>query len=59
MASISWTYPADALLALRAREESAAAPTGADMALEELELNYEIEGDRPPWRPLRAAAPHS
>ena len=53
MTGISWTYPADALLALqggRAAEE----PVAAGVAVEALNFNYRIEGDRPPWRPLRA-----
>lgn len=56
MASISWTYPQDQLLALRrqsARAE-AAAPVAEAVAPENLRFRYEIEGDDPPWRPLRA-----
>jgi type IV secretion system protein VirB9 len=55
MASISWTYPEDALLALRAASPGAIAETvAAGVAVEALDFNYRIEGDRPPWRPLRA-----
>ena len=51
MASISWTYPQDDLLALqRAGEE----PVATGLAVEALNFNYRIEGDKPPWRPLRA-----
>ena len=55
MASISWTYPDDALLALK----SAAAPVpdsavAANVAVEALNFDYRIEGDNPPWRPVRA-----
>lgn len=53
MTSIAWTYPEDALLALqrsRAAEESVV----AGVSVEGLNFNYAIEGDRPPWRPLRA-----
>ncbi|TRO95487.1 P-type conjugative transfer protein TrbG [Glycocaulis profundi] len=56
MASISWTYPQDQLLALRrqnARAE-AAAPVAESVAPENLRFRYEIEGDDPPWRPMRA-----
>jgi type IV secretion system protein VirB9 len=55
MASISWTYPQDELLALRAG--GAAAPDGpvaAGVAVEALNFGYRIEGDDPPWRPVRA-----
>ena len=55
MPSMSWTYPEDALLALRPspsamRDE----PLAAGVALEALNFNYRIEGGRPAWRPLRA-----
>jgi len=55
MASISWTYPDDGLLALRggtaATSEEAVA---AGVTVDALNFNYRIEGDSPPWRPLRA-----
>lgn len=56
MAAISWTYPQDALLALRREraEAEAAAPVASGMAIEQLHFGYRIEGDDPPWRPLRA-----
>jgi type IV secretion system protein VirB9 len=50
MASISWTYPEGELLALR-RVETAVA---AGVAVEALNFGYKIEGDDPPWRPVRA-----
>jgi type IV secretion system protein VirB9 len=55
MASISWTYPEGELLALR-REQTAAAeaPVAAGVAVEALNFGYSVEGDDPPWRPLRA-----
>jgi type IV secretion system protein VirB9 len=57
MASVSWTYPADQLIALR--REAAVAPaepllTGPGSVLDQLNFSYRIEGDRPAWRPLRA-----
>ena len=52
MASMSWTYPGDELLAL-ARAE-AAAPVAGGIALETLNFGYRISGDEPAWRPLRA-----
>jgi P-type conjugative transfer protein TrbG len=56
MASVSWTYPADRLIALRGSNATAQAAasvaTGVDIAA--LNFRYRIEGDTPPWRPLRA-----
>lgn len=55
MASISWTYPQDELLALRTGEAAALdQPIAAGVAVEALNFGYRIEGDDPPWRPLRA-----
>lgn len=55
MASISWTYPEDALLALKAAATAAPQPpVAADVTVASLDFNYRIEGDNPPWRPLRA-----
>jgi type IV secretion system protein VirB9 len=51
MASIAWTYPDDALLALSG---TAPAPVAAGVAVDSLNFNYRIEGDNPPWRPVRA-----
>jgi type IV secretion system protein VirB9 len=56
MAAVSWTYPADALIALK-REVAAteaARPIAAGVPLEALRFNYRISGDAPVWRPLRA-----
>ena len=56
MASVSWRYPEDELVAVRtahaAAEASAPMDQGLDLA--ELKFRYAITGDRPPWRPLRA-----
>ena len=56
MTSLAWTYPQDELLALRKAEAALAAaePVAAPVAIERLNFNYAIEGDRPPWRPVRA-----
>jgi type IV secretion system protein VirB9 len=56
MASISWTYPDDQLLAVRHAEAEAAEarPVAVGLDLERLNFGYRIEGDDPPWRPLRA-----
>lgn len=56
MASISWTYPQDALLALGRTEGTAtsSASVAGDISVEALNFGYAIEGDDPPWRPIRA-----
>ena len=56
MAALSWTYPQDALLALKRATAAveAAAPVVAGIEVEQLRFNYAISGDRPSWRPLRA-----
>ena len=55
MASISWTYPHEELLALRpGAEADLDAPVAAGVAVEALDFGYSIEGDNPPWRPIRA-----
>jgi type IV secretion system protein TrbG len=55
MASVSWIYPQDQLIALRgsnaAAISSAPVATGIDVAV--LNFSYRIDGDNPPWRPLR------
>lgn len=55
MASVSWIYPQDELIALRRGNASAeaAAPVAA-LDVNNLNFRYSIEGDHPPWRPLRA-----
>jgi type IV secretion system protein VirB9 len=50
MASVAWRYPADEALAAAERVERHAAPT---VAIEQLNFNYKISGDRPSWRPVR------
>ncbi|MBV1691485.1 P-type conjugative transfer protein TrbG [Novosphingobium sp. G106] len=56
MAALSWTYPADELIALRRSADRAAAvaPIAAGVALDGLHFDYRVSGDRPAWRPLRA-----
>lgn len=56
MAALSWTYPQDALIALRraTAEAQAAAPVAAGIEIEQLHFNYAVSGDRPAWRPFRA-----
>jgi type IV secretion system protein VirB9 len=56
MSALSWTYPADALLAFKAAEADkiAAEPVAAGLSVEQLDFGYAISGANPPWRPLRA-----
>lgn len=56
MASVSWAYPEDELIALRRdrAEAERAAPVAAGMDLASLNFGYRIAGDKPAWRPLRA-----
>ncbi len=56
MTALSWTYPEDQLIALKAQNEraDAAAPVASGLALEDLHFRYAITGDNPPWRPVRA-----
>jgi len=56
MASVSWSYAGDQLIALRRQNEraEAAQPVAAGVNIDALNFRYAIEGDRPPWRPLRA-----
>lgn len=56
MASVSWTYPADQLIALRGQNAAAqaAAPIASGVDIGALQFRYRITGDNPPWRPLRA-----
>jgi type IV secretion system protein VirB9 len=56
MASVSWQYPEDQLIALRRQnqEADAAAPIASGVDLASINFRYAIEGDNPAWRPLRA-----
>jgi type IV secretion system protein VirB9 len=56
MASVSWIYPQDELIALRRRNAFAdsVAPVETAFDIDNLRFRYAIEGDNPPWRPLRA-----
>jgi P-type conjugative transfer protein TrbG len=56
MASVSWIYPQDELIALRRRNAlaEAAAPVESALDINSLRFRYAIEGGNPPWRPLRA-----
>lgn len=55
MASVSWTYPADQLIALRLAnaERARGAPVASGIDVEGLNFRYKLSGDRPSWRPAR------
>lgn len=56
MASVSWTYPLDQLIAVRRANVAAAAsaPVAGGVDLSALNFRYRIEGNDAPWRPARA-----
>ena len=56
MASVSWQYPQDQLIALRRQnaEAKATQPVATGVDLANINFRYAVEGDRAPWRPLRA-----
>ena len=56
MASVSWDYPKDRMLALQRQAQAAqtAAPVDAGLSLEKIRFRYGISGSNPPWKPLRA-----
>lgn len=56
LASVSWQYPLDQLSLLKIANTRAltAASVSDGVALERLNFGYEISGDRPTWRPIRA-----
>jgi type IV secretion system protein TrbG len=56
MASVSWTYPASELLALKKQRVEADVAAGAvaetGINIEQLKFRYSLEGDAP-WKPVR------
>lgn len=56
MASVSWQYPQDQLIALRRQsaEAEASQPIAGGIDVTRVNFRYEVSGDRAPWRPLRA-----
>jgi type IV secretion system protein VirB9 len=56
MASVSWAYADDQLIALRRQNATAeaASPVATGVDINALNFRYRIEGDNPAWRPLRA-----
>ena len=55
MAAVSWVYPQDELIALRAAEleRAQAAPVASAIDVGALDFRYRISGDRMDWRPVR------
>lgn len=56
MTGMRWTYPQDELLALARQrvEAEAARPVSSAVDIAQLYFDYQVTGDRPAWRPLRA-----
>ncbi|USP11853.1 P-type conjugative transfer protein TrbG [Aeromonas dhakensis] len=56
MASVSWDYPKDRMLALQrqAQVANAATPVDTGLSLEKIRFRYAVSGSNPPWKPLRA-----
>lgn len=53
MASVSWTYPQEGMIAFGARQPQPSS-VAAGVAIESLNFGYRIDGDRAEWRPVRA-----
>ncbi len=55
MASVSWSYPEQELIALRAAEteRERVAPVAAGLDLAALNFRYRLSGNKPAWRPVR------
>ncbi len=57
MASISWTYPRDSLIALQRQNKTARKATeqviDKGLRVDQLKFRYAITGDTPAWRPVR------
>ncbi|NKI70194.1 P-type conjugative transfer protein TrbG [Collimonas pratensis] len=56
MASVSWDYPKDRMLALQRQSQAAqvATPVDAGLSLEKIRFRYAISGSNSSWKPLRA-----
>jgi type IV secretion system protein VirB9 len=56
MASVSWDYPKDRMLALQRQAQAAraAAPVETGLSLENIRFRYAISSSDAPWKPLRA-----
>ena len=56
MVAVSWTYPQDQLIALKAaaQQTHAIEPVASGLQVDQLHFDYTISGDQPTWRPLLA-----
>ena len=56
MASVSWDYPKDRMLALQRQSQAAqaTAPVDIGLSLEKIRFRYAVSGSNPPWKPLLA-----
>lgn len=56
MAALAWNYPLDEMVAVKHAEAAAEAakPVAAGLGIEQMYFGYQISGDGPTWRPLRA-----
>jgi type IV secretion system protein VirB9 len=54
MASVSWEYPKDRMLALQRQSQAASAAAPVDTGLSLENFRYAVSGSNPPWKPLRA-----
>lgn len=56
MAALAWNYPLDELVAVKRAEAAAEAakPVAAGLGIEQMYFGYQITGDQPTWRPVRA-----
>lgn len=56
MVALSWSYPQDQILALKAAEDRAreVKPVATGLQIDQLHFDYVISGDQPTWRPLHA-----
>ncbi len=56
MASVSWRYPQDQLIALKGQnaQAQAAQPIASGIDIDALNFRYAIDGDTTPWKPVRA-----
>ncbi|MFC0685842.1 P-type conjugative transfer protein TrbG [Novosphingobium clariflavum] len=56
IAALAWNYPLDELVAVKRAEAAAEAakPIAAGLGIEQMYFGYQITGDAPSWRPLRA-----
>jgi type IV secretion system protein VirB9 len=58
MAAVSWSYPYDQLISLQRKndhqQQVADATVDRGLNIDQLHFRYDISGDNPPWRPVRA-----